>query len=78
MSVVIYLAAAAAYFVPTIVAFIRNPPHAGSAVAVNFFLGWTFVGWVVALAMACRSKPPVAEVAPVRFSQQYGRHGGRA
>lgn len=22
---------------------------------INFFLGWTFVGWVVALAMACRT-----------------------
>jgi hypothetical protein len=24
-------------------------------VVINVFLGWTFVGWVVALAMACRT-----------------------
>jgi hypothetical protein len=22
---------------------------------INFFLGWTLLGWVVALAMACRT-----------------------
>jgi hypothetical protein len=24
---------------------------------VNALLGWTLVGWVIALAMACRSRP---------------------
>jgi hypothetical protein len=24
-------------------------------VVINVFLGWAFVGWVVALAMACRT-----------------------
>jgi len=23
---------------------------------VNLFLGWTFIGWVVALVMACRNR----------------------
>ncbi|HXB50000.1 MAG TPA: superinfection immunity protein [Streptosporangiaceae bacterium] len=47
----------AAYWVPTIVALMRTPPHFGSIIVVNVFLGWTVVGWVVALAMACRSRP---------------------
>ncbi len=42
----------ACYFIPTIVAMIRGIPNAGSVAVINFFLGWTFIGWVVALAMA--------------------------
>ena len=45
------------YFVPTIVARVRRVPNTGSVLVVNVFLGWTLVGWVVALAMAARSRP---------------------
>ena len=45
------------YFVPTIVAVIRKVPNIGSIVVINLFLGWTLVGWVVALAMAARTVP---------------------
>jgi hypothetical protein len=31
-------------------------PNKGSTIVVNVFLGWTFIGWVVALAMACGRK----------------------
>jgi hypothetical protein len=44
------------YFVPTFVALARQVPHQGSVVVINLFLGWTLIGWVVALAMACRSR----------------------
>lgn len=44
--------ALAAYFAPTIVAFARHHHQANTVLVVNLFLGWTFVGWVVALAMA--------------------------
>ncbi len=37
------------YWLPTIVAFVRKHPNRGSVLALNFFLGWTFIGWVVAL-----------------------------
>jgi hypothetical protein len=40
------------YFVPTIIAAARGIPNALSVAVVNLFLGWTFLGWVVALAMA--------------------------
>jgi Superinfection immunity protein len=45
------------YFIPTIVGAIRQVPNIGSVIVINFFLGWTFIGWVVALAMAARSVP---------------------
>jgi Superinfection immunity protein len=47
----------ALYFLPTIVAASRKVVNLGSIVVINVFLGWTLVGWVVALAMAVRTKP---------------------
>jgi len=44
------------YFVPSVVAVVREMPNKGSVIVVNVFLGWTFIGWVVALAMACGRK----------------------
>ena len=43
------------YFLPTIVAVVRKVTNQGSVAVINFFLGWTLIGWVVALAMACRT-----------------------
>jgi hypothetical protein len=43
------------YFLPSIVAVARKVTNQGSVVVINLFLGWTFVGWVIALAMACRT-----------------------
>lgn len=45
-----------AYWTPTIVVLTRHAPSPGAVIVINAFLGWTGVGWVVALAMACRSK----------------------
>jgi hypothetical protein len=45
------------YFIPSIVGAIRKVPNIGSIVVINLFLGWTLIGWVVALAMAARSVP---------------------
>jgi hypothetical protein len=42
----------AIYFLPTMIAWYRDSPVAGSVTVVNLFLGWTFIGWVVSLAMA--------------------------
>jgi hypothetical protein len=50
----------ALYFIPTIVAYVRHVPNAGSVVVINVFLGWTLIGWVVALAMAVRTVPRVS------------------
>lgn len=44
-----------AYFLPAVIAFSRGVPNKGSVLVLNLFLGWTLVGWVVALAMAARS-----------------------
>lgn len=45
----------AVYFFPSIEAVIRQSPDALSIAMLNLFLGWTLVGWVVALAWSVRS-----------------------
>jgi hypothetical protein len=44
------------YLVPTIVATNRQMPNKGSTIVVNLFLGWTVIGWIIALAMALGRK----------------------
>lgn len=44
------------YFLPTIIAFSRKVINRGSVAVINVFLGWTLIGWVVALAMASRTQ----------------------
>lgn len=45
------------YFVPTIVASSRRHADRNAILVLNLFLGWTFVGWVIALVWAVKSKP---------------------
>lgn len=40
------------YFLPTIIAFKRHHNNTASIAVLNLFLGWTFIGWVIFLAMA--------------------------
>jgi hypothetical protein len=42
------------YMIPSIAAIARNKQDVGTIVILNVFLGWTFVGWVVALVWALR------------------------
>jgi len=49
---------AAAYFAPSIVAGLRRHHQVGAVAVVNFFFGWTVVGWVVAMAMALSAGRP--------------------
>ncbi|MCX5101012.1 MULTISPECIES: superinfection immunity protein [unclassified Streptomyces] len=39
------------YFLPFFIAAGRGV-NTGSVFVINLFLGWTFIGWVVALAMS--------------------------
>jgi hypothetical protein len=42
----------ALYFLPTIIAAVRKHPSTGSIAVINFFFGWTVIGWILALAKA--------------------------
>jgi hypothetical protein len=44
----------ALYWAPTIVAAARHVRNVGQVAILNLFLGWTLVGWVIALVMAAK------------------------
>ena len=46
------------YFLPSILAFARNKRDTTSIVLLNFFLGWTAIGWVIALVWALKQDVP--------------------
>lgn len=48
-----YLILFSTYMLPTIVAVGRHHHNFGTIAVLNLFLGWTFFGWIFALAMAC-------------------------
>ncbi len=43
------------YFLPWMVADIRKHNNTGAIAVLNIFLGWTFIGWVLALVWAMTS-----------------------
>jgi hypothetical protein len=47
------------YFLPSIIAFARSKRDTAAIVLLNFFLGWTLIGWVVALVWAAKNDVPM-------------------
>jgi hypothetical protein len=45
------------YFLPAIIAAVRHTHNATGILVLNLFLGWTGVGWFVALLLAIFSAP---------------------
>jgi hypothetical protein len=64
------LLAILAYFLPSIIGL--NKRHAAGIFLLNFFLGWTFIGWIVALLWACASDVPApVPASPLVYSNVY-------
>ena len=51
------------YFVPSIIALAKSKPNLLTIFLINFFFGWSVIGWIIALVMAVRN-----EVPPVRMA----------
>jgi hypothetical protein len=47
------------YFLPSIIALMRNKRDIVAIILLNFFLGWSVIGWIVALVWAAKSDYPV-------------------
>jgi len=70
------------YFLPTIIAMLRKSASTGGIFVLNFFLGWTFIGWIISLVWAIASRtttttiivnnnyPPSYNPEPTRPPQQ--------
>ncbi len=52
----------ALYFLPSIIALARSKRNLVAILLLNFFLGWTAIGWIIALIWAAKVDVP----APVR------------
>lgn len=61
------------YFLPYFVASHRKHPSAGAIFVVDLFLGWTFLGWVAALAWSLTGIPAKADRNDGRVSYGQGR-----
>ena len=59
-----------AYWVPAFVALVRHVRAPGQVIVVNALLGWTVIGWVVALVMAFREARPRPEVLPAYLQRR--------
>jgi Superinfection immunity protein len=55
MSFILFLFAM--YWLPTLIAIVRQTPSALCVAMLNFFLGWTVVGWFLALFWALAAAP---------------------
>jgi hypothetical protein len=66
--VAVIASAIAAYWIPTAVAVARHASELGTVAVINAFLGWTAVGWIIALARAVRSpvRPTRTVIGPGR------------
>lgn len=49
IGIILFILSLALYFLPTIIALLRGHRNSLAIFLLNFFLGWTFFGWVVAL-----------------------------
>jgi hypothetical protein len=47
-----------AYFIPTIIALMRHLDSAVQVALLNFLLGWTMIGWIIALIWAAKPAQP--------------------
>jgi hypothetical protein len=60
MEILIFAAIAFIYFLPTIVGLGKH--NFNAIFALNFFLGWTFIGWVVAFIWAVSEDEHIVKV----------------
>ena len=54
---VIFAMVLGVYFLPTVVAMMRNHHNAGAILVLNLLLGWTLLGWVAALVWSLTNRP---------------------
>ncbi|WP_165762563.1 superinfection immunity protein [Mycolicibacterium vulneris] len=56
------VASVVVYLLPILIATRRQVQHTGSIIVITLFLGFTYVGWVIALAMAVADKRELSRV----------------
>lgn len=59
------------YLLPWAIAATRNKSNQGGIFALNFLLGWSFIGWIIALVMACGTDPQTNVMVVNQAPQQH-------
>ncbi len=62
VSIVVFLAGVAFYFLPYLIARSRKKRNVNGIGILNLLLGWTLLGWVGALIWAVLEDPPVQQL----------------
>src|SRR6266700_2387215 len=75
MTIIVLGGCAAFYVLPLLIGCFRRVPDVGSVAVINILLGWTLVGWAVALAMALRSARSVSPFVHVVQNMPSGQPG---
>jgi hypothetical protein len=57
------------YFLPAIIG--RNKHNATGIFLLNFFLGWTVIGWVIAFIWACAAQPYCVRLIPATVTARF-------
>ncbi|MGH7947840.1 MAG: superinfection immunity protein, partial [Candidatus Binataceae bacterium] len=75
--IVIFLSVAL-YFVPSVIARAREHQNSGAIFVLNLLLGWTFLGWVIALVWAFTAvdDPSHGSLSDSSHSSASGTSGG--
>jgi 4-amino-4-deoxy-L-arabinose transferase-like glycosyltransferase len=60
---VLFVASVVPYLIPTVIAAWRDHPKKTGIFLINLLLGWTVVGWLVALIWALTGAPAVQPIA---------------
>jgi hypothetical protein len=64
----------AIHFLPTIIAGLRHGRSVVGIFLLNLFLGWTVIGWVIALVWALRDEPRFVAIYHAPPQQGYRRY----
>lgn len=48
------------YFLPSLIALVRGKRDTMAIFLLNLFLGWSVIGWIVALVWAAKNDVPIA------------------
>lgn len=60
----------AVYFFPWIIAASRNHHQRSSIIVLNLLLGWTFLGWVIALVWAAGEVKPIVNDSGISLTEE--------
>ncbi len=60
--VVMFIAGVVFYFIPSIIALLRMKKNLIAIIALNLFLGWSIIGWVVSLVWSLSSDAKPAKI----------------